>query len=134
MFGLLRSTILPSSPSETQPSYDLQSVLAVMLSSPPSSSALGPPASRPRPGSLILTSPQASEAQNLSVIRVFAGRNLQTEATFKTVLLNPSATASNLVRQAVQKLRLPSECLTIKQIERRSFRHPRFQGTSSCGF
>ncbi|KAI0765553.1 hypothetical protein BC629DRAFT_1541037 [Irpex lacteus] len=39
---------------------------------------------------------------DLSVIRVFAGNNLQTEATFKTVLLN-SPHASDLVRQAVQR-------------------------------
>ena len=116
----------PSSPPEAQPSYGLQSVSAV-LSSPPSSSALGPPVSRPRPGSLILSSPQSSEAQNLSVIRVFAGRNLQTEATFKTVLLNPSTTASDLVRQAIQRFRLPAAevesdyYLTIKQVEGGAF-------------
>ena len=113
----------PSSPPEAQPSYGLQSASAVLLSSPSTSSALGPPVSRPRPGSLILTSPQSSEAQNLSVIRVFAGRSLQTEATFKTVLLNPSTTASDLVRQAIQRFRLPSAelesdyYLTIKQVE-----------------
>ena len=113
----------PSSPPEAQPSYGLQSASAVMLSSPSTSSALGPPVSRPRPGSLILTSPQSSEPQNLSVIRVFAGRSLQTEATFKTVLLNPSTTASDLVRQAIQRFRLPSAelesdyYLTIKQVE-----------------
>ena len=113
----------PSSPPEAQPSYGLQSVSAVMLNSPPSSSGLGPPVSRPRPGSLILTSPQSSEGQSLNVIRVFAGRNLQTEATFKTVLLNPSTTASDLVRQAIQRFRLPSAevesdyYLTIKQVE-----------------
>ena len=117
----------PSSPPEAQPSYGLQSASAVMLSSPSSSNALGPPVSRPRPGSLILTSPQSSEAQNLSVIRVFAGRNLQTEATFKTVLLNPSTTASDLVRQAIQRFRLPSAelesdyYLTIKQVEGGAF-------------
>ena len=113
----------PSSPPEAQPSYGLQSASAVMLSSPPGSSALGPPVSRPRPGSLILTSPQSSEAQSLSVIRVFAGRSLQTEATFKTVLLNSSTTASDLVRQAIQRFRLPSAelesdyYLAIKQVE-----------------
>jgi Ras association (RalGDS/AF-6) domain len=117
----------PSSPPEAQPSYGLQSVSAVMLSSPSSSSALGPPITRPRPGSLILTSPQSSEAQNLSVVRVFAGRSLQTEATFKTVLLNPSTTASDLVRQAIQRFRLPSAelesdyYLTIKQVEGGAF-------------
>ena len=117
----------PSSPPEAQPSYGLQSASAVMLSSSPSSSALGPPASRQRPGSLILTSPQSSEAQNLSVVRVFAGRSLQTEATFKTVLLNASTTASDLVRQAIQRFRLPSAelesdyYLTIKQVEGGAF-------------
>ena len=117
----------PSSPPEAQPSYGLQSASAVMLSSPSTSSALGPPVSRPRPGSLILTSPQSSEAQSLSVIRVFAGRSLQTEATFKTVLLNPSTTASDLVRQAIQRFRLPSAelesdyYLTIKQVEGGTF-------------
>ena len=117
----------PSSPPEAQPSYGLQSASAVMLSSPSTSSALGPPVSRPRPGSLILTSPQSSEAQSLSVIRVFAGRRLQTEATFKTVLLNPSTTASDLVRQAIQRFRLPSAelesdyYLTIKQVEGGTF-------------
>ncbi|KAF8164737.1 hypothetical protein B0H34DRAFT_855276 [Crassisporium funariophilum] len=114
----------PSSPPEAQPSYGLQSASAVMLTSPSTNSALGPPVSRPRPGSLILTSPSSNEHQpNLSVIRVFAGRNLQTEATFKTVLLNPSTTASDLVRQAIQRFRLPSAeeesdyYLTVKQVE-----------------
>ena len=117
----------PSSPPEAQPSYGLQSASAVMLSSSPSSSALGPPTSRQRPGSLILTSPQSSEAQHLSVVRVFAGRSLQTEATFKTVLLNASTTASDLVRQAIQRFRLPSAelesdyYLTIKQVEGGAF-------------
>ncbi|KDR74222.1 hypothetical protein GALMADRAFT_157490 [Galerina marginata CBS 339.88] len=113
----------PSSPPEAQPSYGLQSASAVMLSSPLSSS-LGPPAARPRPGSLILTSPSSNDGQaNLSVIRVFAGKNLQTEATFKTVLLNPSTTASDLVRQAIQRFRLPTAedesqyYLTVKQVE-----------------
>ncbi|KAH9483226.1 Tip elongation aberrant protein Tea4 [Psilocybe cubensis] len=114
----------PSSPPEAQPSYGLQSASAVMLSSPSSSSALGPPTTRPRPGSLILTSPSAIDGQaNLSVIRVFAGENLQTEATFKTVLLNPSTTSTDLVRQAIQRFRLPSGedvddyYLTVKQVE-----------------
>ena len=112
----------PSSPPE-QPSYGLQSA-SIMLSSPSSSSALGPPGARPRPGSLILTSPSSNDVQaSLSVIRVFAGKNLQTEATFKTVLLNPSTTASELVKQALQRFRLPSGedenqyYLTVKQVE-----------------
>ncbi|KAL4243161.1 Cell Polarity and Bud Site Selection Regulator [Abortiporus biennis] len=124
----------PATPPEAQPSYGLQSASAIMsssssfISSPGSSSALGVGSSRPRPGSLII-SPSAIEGQggvglpDLSVIRVFAGDNLQTEATFKTVLLNTSTTASDLVRQAIQRFRLPSGetekdyYLTIKQLE-----------------
>ena len=54
---------------------------------------------------------------------MFAGDHLQTEATFKTVLLNSSTTASDLVRQAIQRFRLPAGedeqeyYLTIKQVE-----------------
>lgn len=122
----------PSSPPEAQPSYGLQSASAIMgstsfSSSTSSSSAQGAGSSRPRPGSLVL-SPNAMEGQgvglpDLSVIRVFAGHNLQTEATFKTVLLNASTTASDLVRQAIQRFRLPAGedakdyYLTIKQVE-----------------
>jgi hypothetical protein len=39
-------------------------------------------------------------------MRVFAGSNLSTEATFKTVLLNSSTTASDLVKQAMQRFRV----------------------------
>ena len=55
-----------------------------------------------RPGSLIL-SPSSGDGQSginvpeLNVVRVFAGKNLQTEATFKTVLLNATAIAADLV-------------------------------------
>ncbi|KAJ2934731.1 hypothetical protein H1R20_g2376, partial [Candolleomyces eurysporus] len=114
----------PSSPPEAQPSYGLQSVSALMTSS--SSSALGPPPARQRPGSLIL-SPTAVDGgpgvPELSVVRVFAGKNLQTEATFKTVLLNASTSSGDLVRQAIQRFRLPAGedandyYLTIKQVE-----------------
>ena len=80
----------PSSPPEA-PSYGLQSASAVLAGnsfhgSPGGpGSSLGPPAARPRPGSLILTQSimdgQGSGVPELSVIRVFAGKNLQTEAT-----------------------------------------------------
>lgn len=122
----------PASPPEAQPSYGLQSASAVMpgsmsfVSSSSSGSGLTPGA-RPRPGSLVL-SPGAMDGQgvglpDLSVVRVFAGDNLQTESTFKTVLLNSSTTASDLVRQAIQRFRIPNGedeanyYLTIKQVE-----------------
>ncbi|KAG6841352.1 hypothetical protein C0991_011895 [Blastosporella zonata] len=127
----------PSSPPEAQPSYGLQSASAIM---PPSSyhtpitsgssSGLGPPTARPRPGSLILTQSVMDAGgpgpvPELSVIRVFAGKNLQTEATFKTVLLNSLTTSSELIKQATQRFRLSlgdidgegEYYLTVKQVE-----------------
>jgi hypothetical protein len=84
---------------------------------------------RQRPGSLIFASSTASGGAGdvgvpeLSVIRVFAGQNLQTEATFKTVLLNSTTSSAELVRQAIQRFRLPGGddeedyYLTVKQVE-----------------
>ena len=107
----------PSSPPEASPNYGLQNVSAVMPGSisfnSSANSSLGLGLSpRPRPGSLVL-SPTAIDGQgvgvpDLSVIRVFAGPGVQTEATFKTVLLNSSTTSSDLVRQAIQRFRLPA--------------------------
>ncbi|KAJ7132874.1 hypothetical protein C8R43DRAFT_895153 [Mycena crocata] len=119
----------PSSPPEAQPSYGLQSASAYMgsgsASGAPSSFHSPPPSARQRPGSLILTPSSTGDGvgvPELSVIRVFAGQNLQTEATFKTVLLNASTTSADLVRQAVQRFRLEDTdaqeyYLTVKQVE-----------------
>lgn len=63
-----------------------------------------------RPGSLILGPALGLEGgaivPELSVMRVFAGSNLSTEATFKTVLINSSTTAADLVKQAMQRFRV----------------------------
>lgn len=123
----------PSSPPEAL-NYGLQSVSAVLSSSnwyntsagSPAGLGLGLPSSRPRPGSLVLSPTadgQGVGVPELSVIRVFAGKHLQTEATFKTVLLNASTTSADLIRQAIQRFRLPvgedeaDYYLTIKQVE-----------------
>ncbi|KAJ7497182.1 hypothetical protein FB451DRAFT_219965 [Mycena latifolia] len=118
----------PSSPPEAQPSYGLQSASHVgngSASGAPSAFHSPPPSARQRPGSLILTPSSSGDGvgvPDLSVIRVFAGQNLQTEATFKTVLLNASTTSADLVRQAVQRFRLEDTdardyYLTVKQVE-----------------
>ncbi|KAF7327580.1 Heat shock protein [Mycena kentingensis (nom. inval.)] len=118
----------PASPPEAQPSYGLQSASYMAggaVNSPPSAFHSPPASGRQRPGSLILTPSSTGEGMgvpDLSVIRVFAGPNLQTEATFKTVLLNSSTTSEDLIKQAVQRFRLddldPSEYyLLVKQIE-----------------
>ena len=85
---------------------------------------LGLPSSRQRPTSLVLSPTDGQVGvPDLSVIRVFAGKNVQTEATFKTVLLNASTTSSDLVRQSIQRFRLPAGedendyYLTVKQVE-----------------
>lgn len=73
-----------------------------------------------RPGSLIAT---PGSAPMLNVIRVFAGNDIDSAATFKTVLLNQSTTAGDLVRQAMQRFRLGAGhdiaqyCLTVKLVE-----------------
>ncbi|EIW81859.1 hypothetical protein CONPUDRAFT_164601 [Coniophora puteana RWD-64-598 SS2] len=75
-------------------------------------SAGGGSMGRARPASLVLPSASTDGTgpgiADLSVIRVFAGKNVQTEATFKTVLLNASTSSADLVRQAVQRFRLPA--------------------------
>lgn len=62
---------------------------------------------RMRPGSLIGSpSIPGLDVLLLSVLRVFAGDNIESEATFKTVLLNRSTSTSDLVKQAMQRFRL----------------------------
>ena len=120
----------PSSPPEA--SYGLASAPLMPYSQSLSSSAsstnnLSPTAPRPRPGSLILA-PSTTDGQgvgvpDLSVVRIFAGKHVQTEATFKTVLLNSSTTSSDLVKQSLQRFRLPAGedasqyYLSMKQVE-----------------
>ena len=58
---------------------------------------------RSRPGSL-LGLPGSEKA--LNVTRVFAGENIQSESTFKTVLLSDSMTSTELVHQALQRFKL----------------------------
>ncbi|GAA5976356.1 hypothetical protein JCM10908_005471 [Rhodotorula pacifica] len=76
-----------------------------------SPTTLAPPG-RTRPGSL-LGSPNVSgvEVPLLSVMRVFAGENVDSDATFKTVLINQSTSSSELVKQAMQRFRLTSPAL-----------------------
>ncbi len=108
----------PSAPLGTIPiSSGSQSVAGALLS----------PAQRPsRPGSLIFTGGTlegSSAVPTLSVLRVFAGDNLQSDATFKTVLVNASTTSAELIRQGIQRFRLPhgenpeDYYLSIKQLE-----------------
>lgn len=67
-----------------------------------------------RPGSLIGSPHMAgmgrqagADAPNLSVLRIFAGENIPSDATFKTVLLTETTTTEDLVKQAMQRFHLP---------------------------
>ncbi|KAK4058490.1 protein phosphatase regulator [Microbotryomycetes sp. JL221] len=79
---------------------------------------------RMRPGSLIGSPsvPGLVDVPLLNVMRVFAGENVMSESTFKTVLLNRSTTASDLVKQSMQRFRLAGQedkddyYLTVKEL------------------
>lgn len=71
-----------------------------------------------RPGSLLV----ADGSTALSVLRVFAGDGIKSEATFKTILLSKQSTSEDIVAQAVQRLQIHSPgdfFLSIKQIDGR---------------
>lgn len=72
--------------------------------------SLAPSAGTPqrlRPGSLIGSpSIPGLDVPLLSVLRVFAGDNIDSDATFKTVLLNRATLSSELVKQAMQRFQL----------------------------
>ena len=62
---------------------------------------------RMRPGSLVGSpSIPGLDVPLLSVLRVFAGENIESEATFKTVLLNRLTSTTDLVKQSMQRFRL----------------------------
>lgn len=90
----------------SHPASMLGSSAGLGTSAAHTSSMLAPP-QRARPGSL-LGSPNMSGAEVpvLSVMRVFAGDHVDSEATFKTVLLNQSTSSAELVKQAMQRFRL----------------------------
>lgn len=89
------------------------------LGSPPIATA-----QRLRPGSLIGSpSVPGMEVPMLNVLRIFAGDNVDAEATFKTVLLSEQTTTTELIVQAMQRFHLPSDpeyqssyYLTIKDV------------------
>ncbi|KIS71101.1 uncharacterized protein UMAG_01012 [Mycosarcoma maydis] len=73
----------------------------------------------PRPGSLV--GPSGSTPM-LSVLRVFAGEGVDSDSTFKTVLLNESTRSIDLQRQALQRFgvdlhAMDQYVLTIKRLE-----------------
>ncbi|CAO1626851.1 unnamed protein product [Sympodiomycopsis kandeliae] len=73
---------------------------------------------KPRPGSLMGT---PNTVPMLNVLRIFAGDDVNSDSTFKTVLLNDSTSTRDLMRQAMQRFRLPQVAggyvLTVKSLE-----------------
>lgn len=116
----------PASPPEAQPLLQISPMNSGQGSI---ASTLSPTSDgrRPRPGSLLIggniNGDGSSLVPELSVMRIFAGKKLQTEATFKTVLLNSSTSSEELVKQAIQRFRLPAGedatdyYLTVKRLE-----------------
>lgn len=88
----------PSSPPDPALAFGTQSA-ATQLRNHHTSTHNG------RPGSLILLDGNLPLPE-LSVLRVFAGERVESEATFKTVLVNADTTSTKLVHQAMQRFRL----------------------------
>lgn len=97
-FGISRG---PGDPSNT---FTGRSSSGSSTLSPTSAST---PARPTRPGSLIGSPGMTLDVPDLSVLRVFAGDRVQAEATFKTVLLSEATSTTDLLRQALQRFRLP---------------------------
>lgn len=95
--GEVSNTMIPRSAISQQQNTSLSPLMA----------SGSPVARRMRPGSLI-GSPglTGAEVPLLSVLRVFAGDNIESDATFKTTLLNRSTSSSELVKQSMQRFRL----------------------------
>ncbi|WVQ75144.1 hypothetical protein IAR50_004753 [Cryptococcus sp. DSM 104548] len=58
-----------------------------------------------RPSSIIV-SPNPDGPPLLNVIRIFAGTEVDSEASFKTALINETTSAGDLIRQAIQRFHL----------------------------
>jgi len=120
----------PASPPEAQPL--LQQISPVNSGLGGIASTLSPTSDgrRPRPRSFLrgrnINGDGPSSVPKLSVILIFAGKKLRTEATFTTLLLRSSTGSGELVKQAIRRfrLRLPAGedatdyyYLTVKRLE-----------------
>lgn len=104
--GDATNRLTPRGPGAASPQQDTLSPLGYLSESTTSPlQQQGQP--RRRPGSLI-GSPAVPglDVPQLSVLRVFAGDNIDSDASFKTVLLTPNTTTDDLVKQAKQRFRL----------------------------
>jgi len=99
----------PASPPEAQPLLQIFPVKQRSIA--PTLSPIGA-GHIPPPGPLLIggntNGNGSSLVPELSVIRIFAGKKLQTEETFRTVLLNSSTSSEELVKQAIQRFPLPA--------------------------
>ena len=69
--------------------------------------------------SSIILSPNPAGPPLLNVIRVFAGDHVKSDSSFKTVLLNETTSANDLIRQLMQRFRLQGDAgyyLTVKDV------------------
>jgi hypothetical protein len=115
---LAQSVHSPDANSNPSLSYGTQAAAAVAQSSASQRLARASTGStpKPRPGSLLITSAPSSAVSAdggassnapvvsmLSVLRVFAGQAVESESTFKTVLLSESTMTYDLLQQALQR-------------------------------
>ncbi|GAA6062386.1 hypothetical protein JCM10212_003195 [Sporobolomyces blumeae] len=107
-------SMTPGGSGSNRNSLQLLNPSSVGANGPHSPNSIGGPTGpKMRPGSL-MGSPSIPglEVPLLSVLRVFAGEQVEAEATFKTVLLNHSTTTRDLVKQAMQRFRLTGYDIT----------------------
>lgn len=111
-------TTTPERAAHPSLSYGTQAAAAVAQSTASQRLRNSVGQSSPRPGSLLVTSTSGSMANaglagaaaaNLSVLRIFAGQGVESDSTFKTVLLKETTTTDELVKQAIQRFRLGSK-------------------------
>ncbi|KAH6903032.1 hypothetical protein BKA70DRAFT_1515480 [Coprinopsis sp. MPI-PUGE-AT-0042] len=135
----------PSSPPEAQPSYGLQPAPVIMAQSSSTSSGLGPPASRPRPGSLISTPAgmdgpgipelvpefnvvRGPEEQPLAVFETLVAETMELPKVKRSSVGSISSVSSNLsMHPAISKLAMNdfSDDSTVKfYLNRRSEEGP----------
>ncbi|MBW0495590.1 hypothetical protein O181_035305 [Austropuccinia psidii MF-1] len=106
------NTVASTTTAHLSSTHELSATLSPLSSafSPVGSTigTLSPPAGI-RPGSLIGPSAiPGIDVPMLNVLRIFAGDNMDCDATFKTVLLSEHTTTKELIMQAMQRFRLAS--------------------------
>lgn len=97
-----------ASPIDASRSYGTQAAATVAQSSAAQrlARATGSMPGGGRPGSIVLNPTNANGGPLLNVLRIFSGGEIESPFTFKTVLLNETTEAKDLVKQALQRFQV----------------------------